>query len=106
MSPKLAISFDSTPLKETTIGPDDRSPAVKVVETVSEVAGVDPTDMPLLAHTIDPDVINQFVESTDSETDPTAGLCFTYSDWNVFLRADGTIIIGDPTENTVTTPLF
>lgn len=106
MTHKLAVSFECTPVREIHVNPDDPSPVVAVVEAVADVEGVDPTKLPSLGDTIDPDLIDQFVTFAEPNTDSLAGLCFTYSGWNVFVRADGTIIIGDPNETNTPTPLF
>lgn len=63
---------------------------------VADVERVEPTDLPPLAASIDPGIVDRFVESPGSDTDTTGSLCFTYAGWNVFVRADGMIVIGDP----------
>lgn len=104
MAQQLAVSYECTPVRETTGDPDDRSPAVAVVKLITDVEETDPAELPPLADTIDPDVINTFVGST--KPDSEGALCFTYSGWNIFVRADGTIVVGDPTKKTEATPLF
>lgn len=106
MDEQLAVSYECTPVVEKHVNPDGTSPAVTVIEAVSEAAGVDQTELPPLCQAIDPAVINKLVASAEGKTGVTAGLCFTYNGWNVFVRADGTIIIGDSTEKIRPTPLF
>ncbi|MFB6122436.1 MAG: HalOD1 output domain-containing protein [Haloferacaceae archaeon] len=106
MTEQLAVSVECTSVREVSAHARDGSPVVTVVEVVADVAGVDPTALPPLQHRIDPDVINKFVASAASDTNGTANLCFTYAGWNVFVRADGTIVVGDPTEKSAPTPLF
>lgn len=106
MAQQLAVSFECAPVRESHVDPDGQSPAATVIETVADVEDVDPAELPPLADTIDPDMIDQFVTFAGSDTDSPAGLCFTHSGWNVFVRSDGTIIIGDPAEKTTPTPLF
>jgi hypothetical protein len=106
MAQQLAVSFECKPVREAHADLDSQSPAVVVVETVAEIDNVDPTELPPLADTIDPDVVDQLVTSAGSDSDSLAALCFTFSGWNVFVRADGTIIIGDPAETNAPTPLF
>jgi hypothetical protein len=104
MAQQLAVSYECTPVGETTVDPDDRSPAVAVVEIVADVEETDPVALPTLADTIDPDVIDAFVATTGSDSE--GALCFTYSGWNVFVRANGKIVVGDPHKMTASTPLF
>lgn len=106
MAQQLEVSFECTPVRETDVDPDDQSPAAVVIETVADLEGVDGLELPPLANTIDPDVIDKLVASVESDIESLAGLSFTYSGWNVFVRGDGTIIIGDPDEMTTPTPLF
>ena len=106
MSTQLAVSFECTPVREAHVDPDGQPPAVAVVETVADLEDADAVELPPLADTVDPDVIDQLVTSAGADIDSLAGLCFTYCDWNVFVRADGTIIIGDPAEMYTPTPLF
>lgn len=103
MPQDLAVAFECTPVREANVEPGGRSPAMAVIETVTGVEGVDPMELPPLSDAIDPDVIDLLVTP---DGDSQAGLCFTYNQWNVFVRADGTIIIADPDEKVVPTPLF
>ncbi|WP_340102255.1 HalOD1 output domain-containing protein [Salinibaculum salinum] len=104
MDQQLALSYECTPVLETNVASDDRSPSVAIVEIIADFEVTDPVKLPALADTIDPDVIDTFVASTESDT--VGALCFTYSDWNVFVRADGTIVVADPRKMNASTPLF
>ena len=104
MTSQLAVSYECRPVRETNVVSDNRSPAVAVAELVADLEGADPTELPVLSDTVDPDVIDSFVDSTNS--DSSGALCFTYNGWNVFVRVDGTIIVGDPDGMNESTPLF
>lgn len=104
MAEQLAVSYECTPVRETNVLSEDRSPALAVLEIIAEVGETEPTELPFIKDTIDPAVINNFVTST--EADSEGALCFTYSGWNVFVRTDGTIVVGNPHTMSESTPLF
>jgi hypothetical protein len=106
MTQQLPVSFECSPVREITVDAADRSPVSAIVETVAEFEDADPTEMEPLARYIDTDVVTGLVEGRTVERECPAGLCFTYGEWNVFVRADGTVIIGDPADLSRQTPLF
>lgn len=106
MVQQSAVSFECTPVREIDVDADGQSPTDVIIETVADVEGVDALALPPLADAIDPDVVDDFVDATESDSPSPAALCFSYSGWHVFVRRDGTIIVGDPTEMTTPTPLF
>ncbi|WP_277543193.1 HalOD1 output domain-containing protein [Haloarcula laminariae] len=104
MGQQLAISYECTPVQETNVSRGERLPAVAIVEMIADIEETPTEELPVLADTIPPDVINTFVSSTESDSE--GAFCFTYYGWNVFVRADGTIIVGDPNDMGELRPLF
>lgn len=105
-SQQLAVSFECIPVREINCHRRDQSPAVAIVETVAELENVDPDALSPLYESVDPDALAQLVEHAGDDSDGPLSLCFTYHGWNVFVRGDGTIIVGDPDEIGDPTPLF
>lgn len=103
---EIAVSFECTPVRELDVQPDGRSPAEAVVEAISNLEGVEPTDLPPIYESVDVDALDRVVEHRRDHPSSTVGVCFTYYGWNVFLRGDGRIVIGDPDQMAEPTPLF
>lgn len=107
MSPQqLTVSFGCTPFRVTSDLEDGQTPVEAIKEAVADLEDIEPRELPPLAEWIDPDVVNRLFEQDQSQREATAALCFTYAEWNVFVRSDGTFIIGDPDMKTGPTPLF
>ena len=103
---EIALSFECTPVRELYVRPDGRSPAEAVVEAISELDAVEPTDLPPLYESVDVDALDRVVEHHQDHPASTVGICFTYHGWNVFVRGDGRIVVGDPDHMAEPTPLF
>lgn len=63
-----------------------RRPVERVVDTVSDETDTDPLELPQLYDAIDPDALNDAVESLDA-----GRVEFTYAGYCVIVRADGTV---------------
>jgi hypothetical protein len=105
-SQQLSVSFGCTPSRVTSTLYGGQTPTEAVVETVSELSGISPERLPPLDQWIDPTMVNQVFEQEATERESTAALCFTYAEWNVFVRSDGTIVVGNPEKSTGPTPLL
>lgn len=69
-----------------------------IVDVVTEVAkreGVEPTDLPPLARTIDPDALATIVSSAE---DRTVRVEFTYEGYDVTVETSGTVRVGNAAE--------
>lgn len=82
------------------IGPDDEplvehdtdqsvAPSVAVIEAVGAVSNSEPTDLPPLAETIDPDALDSLFSSPAS----TGRVVFRYAEYTVAVSADRTVRI-------------
>lgn len=69
MEEQLSVSFESAPVRVTSISTDGRTAAESVVEAVSAVAESDPGEMPPLSESIDPDVL----DGSSNEMTPATG---------------------------------
>lgn len=105
-SSQLAVSFECSPVREVHVDECDGSPPEVVVETVADLEGVAPRRLPPLHESVDPDVLTQMVRHHRTYPDSTTALCFTSGGWNVFARANGNLVVGDPEQMTESTPLF
>ncbi len=100
----LAVSFECTPVREIQLHGSERTPAEAIVEAVADVEDVAPTALPPLYESVDPDALNALVENHSGASD--LGVCITYHGWNVFVRGDGRIVVGNPNRTGEPTPLF
>jgi hypothetical protein len=103
---QLAVSFESTPVRELYLDESDRTPAEGIIEAVAELDQADPRNLPPLHESVDTDVLNQMIRTHRSRPESTVAMCFTYAGWNVFARANGSIVIGDPERRTEPVSLF
>lgn len=98
------ISCHCPPLFDTTHTERDHpSMMMAVIEAISEVAGVEVQELPPLYETIDPNCLNQLVETDGTDS---AVISFSFDDWNVFVRGDGRIRICDATKEVEAAPVF
>lgn len=76
--------------------PDAESSAVvvTVVETVAAVSGSDPTAMPPLYDTVDPEALTALVASA---RDRPVEISFTYEACRVTVSSDGCVVVEPPT---------
>lgn len=97
MSDQLAVSFECTQVGSANYNADsDRQPAEVIAEVVADAEGVDPTDLSPLYESIEPDALNRLFGQHGRQLNPEKAFCFTHEGWNVFVRGDGQIIVGDP----------
>ena len=97
MSDQLAVSFECTPVGSAIYEADStRQPAEVIAEAVADAEGVDPTELSPLYESIEPDALNRLFGQNGHQSNPDKAFCFTYEGWNVFVRGDGRIIVGDP----------
>ncbi len=67
-----------------------------VIVTVADAKGVDPTELPPLHDTVDPDALDAlFTTRQDSEGQPSDAVIFTYADRRVMVTRDGQISLED-----------
>lgn len=103
----MTIYRTCTPVSSTKYGRESgRSPTEAIIDAVAEAAGVDPTELPPLYDSIDPDAINDLFQPYDGNTGTETFLRFTIDSWNVFVRADGKIRVCDATRPTEPKPVF
>jgi hypothetical protein len=66
------------------------------VNEVASVAGVDQLDLPPIALSIDPDALDEVVESMGTVSGaPTGQVTFPYAGCEVTVRSDGTVDVVD-----------
>ena len=76
----------------------------RVIQAVADREGVSPLDIsPPLFDAVDPDALNRMF---GADSDDRKVFCLTVEGWNVFVRGDGTVIVGDPERKIEATPLF
>lgn len=70
-----------------------RSSSLRVVETVANAEGVDPTELePPLYDAVDPNAINDlFAATTAPNASRNGRLTFRYRGYDVTVRSDGTV---------------
>lgn len=71
------------------------SPSGGAVEAVAAATNREPTELPPLAHTIDPDALNALLDSTD---DGDVRATFTYAGVEVRVDSDGTAQVSPQSE--------
>jgi hypothetical protein len=107
MSQQIDVSFGCSPVCSTNYESiSDKTPTEAITEAVAAAEGVDPTRLPPLYESIETDAVNRLFDHSGEESPPTKALCFVYSGWNVFVRSDGTIIVGDPADDSESTSLL
>lgn len=104
MSEVMTVQCECAPVHETRYRFDgDRTPSEAVIEALATAEEVEPTELPPLYRSVEPDALNRLFG--DPEEGPAA-LLFDHAGWNVFVRGDGTVIICDPEQRGETTALF
>lgn len=91
---QLRISLECEPVRESHPDETNGSPVDAIVETVAGIEGVDPGELPPLYESIDPDILNTIVRGRPSDAD--VAVCFVYEGWNICVRGDGSLVVGDP----------
>lgn len=66
----------------------------RIISETASIEGVDPTDLPPLYNSVDPDALEQMVESLDE----TCTIKFDYSGYSVTVTGDGSVSVEQPTE--------
>jgi hypothetical protein len=101
---QLRISLECETVRELRPDESSGSPVDAIVETVASLEGVDPGELPPLYESIDPDVLNTVARGRPSDSD--AAVCFVYDGWNICVRGDGSLVVGDPEQTAEPIPLF
>ena len=84
----------------------DSSATEAVIRALADAVGVEPTELPPLFDTVDPDAINALFDPSDRATDGNTLLSFQVDTWNVFIRSDGRIRVCDATQLIEPEPVF
>ncbi len=72
---------------------------VAVVKRIADETGVSPMDLPQLNETVDPDALDDLLESVEqSNRDAWPVIAFSYANRRVRLTADGRVTLSDPDE--------
>jgi hypothetical protein len=79
------------------------SPSLRVVRSVAEAEGVDPTDIePVLAEVVDPQALDALFDGREGTT---GHVYFGFKGYDVTVRSDGTVEIsespGSPAESSI-----
>ncbi len=77
-----------------------------VIDAVAEAADTDPTELPPLYESVDPDALDALFGRDGGRGDAALSLSFTVDSWNVFVRADGKVRVCDDTQPTDPEPAF
>ena len=104
---QLLMYRDCTPVVDARYDSESNSSvAWAIAEAVADAAGVPSTELPPLYDAIDLDAVARLVDNRDRKSSETAVLGFTFEQWKVFVRSDGTIRIcnGDHSHDPV--PVF
>lgn len=70
---------------------DDRPFSQRVIDQVAANEGVDPLALPPLYETLDPEVLDALIESHSDRTDGGLSVNFTYQNYSVHVRGDGSV---------------
>lgn len=76
-------------------GEESRTPTTAVVEAVASAADTEPTSLPPLYESIDPEVLDRLFGEGSPTADASTVLGFTVEEWYVVVRGDGTITVCD-----------
>ena len=68
------------------------SPSVAVVETVSEITGRDPLDLPTLNDIVDTDALDVLYTGDETDADSIT-ISFAYAGYDVTVLGDGRIVV-------------
>lgn len=79
----------------STFDPMSDSVTLRVVETVANFHGVDPTDLDPLYSAIDPDGLDALFAPTESDRGLEGEVTFQYENVTVSVNGDGTIRLSD-----------
>lgn len=66
----------------------DETPVTAIVEAVEEYSGVDATELPPMPEFIDPDSLNQLLETPPGSTADVITVSFPYSGYHVRVSSD------------------
>ncbi|AXG09646.1 HalOD1 output domain-containing protein [Haloplanus rubicundus] len=102
----LALSAECTPVRELHPELEKTPPSVAIVEAIAKLEDVDPTSLPPIYESVDSTALDQLIGKDRAEAGSTLVVCFDYQGWNVFVRGDGSIVIGDPAGVGESAPLF
>jgi hypothetical protein len=101
---QLQISLECEAVRELHPDETSRSPVDAIVETVAGLEDIDPSELPPMYESINPDILNTMVRGRPSDAD--AAVCFVYNGWNICVRGDGSFVVGDPEQAAEPIPLF
>jgi hypothetical protein len=105
-SSTLAVSVECRPVREIHPDQGDDSISIAIVEAIGELEDVEPTALTPLNEIVDTDAIESLIKKGRDGGQTSLAVCFEYHGWNVFVRGDGSILIGVPSEFGKNTPLF
>lgn len=104
---QLLMYRDCTPVVDVDYDSErNHSLAWVIAEAISDAAGIPPTELPPLYDAIDLDAVAQLLDSQDGTSSETAVLGFTFEQWNVFVRSDGSIRVCNGTHSQDPVPVF
>ncbi|WP_458204795.1 HalOD1 output domain-containing protein [Haladaptatus sp. NG-SE-30] len=69
--------------------------AETVIETISEVSGTDPTEIPPLYESIDPDALDDLFDRSSPESVPIR-VRFQHDGYEVVVEREGTVTVRNP----------
>lgn len=101
----LAVSFECTPVREVLIE-EGETPVEVIVDAIADIEDVEPTNLPPLHESIEPMSLCLMLEHCRVNKTSEVGICFVYNGWNIFVRGDGTVFVGDPERKGTQTPMF
>lgn len=102
----LAISYECVKIVEIDTNKSDEDLIEAIINTIATLEGVRPTELPPLHDSIEPMAFRLLMTHARQHVSSDFAICFSYVDWNILVRGDGTVIIGNPSERTAPTPLF
>jgi hypothetical protein len=82
------------------------SPTVAVVEALAAARGVRPTELEPLHDVIDCGALDRSFERGAGTVASSSVLSFSVDGWNVFVRDDGLVRVGDPDAAVEPAPVF
>jgi len=103
----MTIYRSCEPVVDTRYGRESgQSPSEAIIQAVAAAAGVEPTELPPLFDFVDPDALDTLFQDHTGAADAEKLLSFRIKTWNVFVRADGRVLVCDGTQCTDPQPVF
>lgn len=97
-----------TPVVEAEFQPEaDVKPSEAVITALAEAKDVEPTELDPLYETIDGEALDQLFTSRDGEeATPSRTFRFSVESWNIFIDANGSVVVCDSDQQTEAAPVF